>query len=293
MESEVVRLASSDGVEVALHHLGGRGPVVILCHATGFHARIWDPIVESLMADFDCWAIDFRGHGDSTLPPGTPLVWTGMANDLLVAVDHIEESTGEAPITAVGHSMGGASIVMAELARPGTFTKAYLFEPILYPAIAENMKKRKNLSAGARRRTETFESLESAESRYAARPPLGNFDPRALHAYVEHGFRATSNGVMLKCRGETEAAVFENSDNRAYDRLHLVHTDILISAGGEPLGPASIAAQAAHLLANGSVHFDETLNHFGPMEQPDLFATRIAAHLRPGEQLEPTSKDST
>lgn len=277
-----VMLRSSDGVDIALHRRGGTGPSVIFCHATGFHGRAWDPITEVLADRYDCWAIDFRGHGDSTLPDGTSLAWTGMSHDLGVAVDHIGQSTGQAPRLAVGHSMGGAAIAMTELERPGTFSLAFLFEPILFPPITENMERRGGLSDGARRRRDVFESFEAAFDRYASRPPLNNFDPRALRAYVEHGFRPIDGGVKLKCAGATEADVFDNSDNRAYLRLDEVATTTMISVGGDEAGPAVIGVDVAARLPNGVFHIDESLSHFGPMEEPDLFADLIDRHLSPG-----------
>ncbi len=274
-----VMLGSSDGVDIALHHSGGSGPSVIFCHATGFHGRTWDPITEALGDRYDCWAIDFRGHGDSTLPEGTPLVWTGMSHDLGVAVDHIAQSTGQAPSLAVGHSMGGAAIAMTELERPGTFSTVFLFEPILFPALTENMERRGSLSEGARRRRDVFESFDAAYERYASRPPLNNFDPRALRAYVDHGFRPIEGGVKLKCAGSTEADVFDNSDNRAYERLADIPTVTMIAVGGDDAGPATIGPDITERLPNGVFHVDESLSHFGPMEEPDLFADLIDRHL--------------
>ena len=32
---------STDGVTLAVHDLGGDGPPLLLCHATGFHGRVW------------------------------------------------------------------------------------------------------------------------------------------------------------------------------------------------------------------------------------------------------------
>ena len=40
--------ASSDGVSVALHDLGGDGPPLVFVHATGFHGRCYRRIAERL-----------------------------------------------------------------------------------------------------------------------------------------------------------------------------------------------------------------------------------------------------
>ena len=118
---------SSDGVIISAHDYGGRGPTIIFCHATGFHGRYWDPICKQLSSDFHCVSLDFRGHGNSSLPLGTSLSWVGMAEDLLSVVDQLDLD----PALAVGHSMGASSILLAEQIRPSTFKAAWLFEPIV------------------------------------------------------------------------------------------------------------------------------------------------------------------
>jgi len=292
---------SSDGVMVAVHHLTDddgtthtRLPVVF-CHATGFHGRVWQPVADALAARFDCWAIDFRGHGDTRIPADGPIEWTRFAVDLLAAVRHIAATRSAAgsstastdgypahdsavpPMYAVGHSMGGAAIALAELANPGTFSRAYLFEPILYPTTTANTKQNA-LSEGARRRTEVFDSLEHARRRYGSRPPLGRLDPRSLDEYVDHGFDEVEGGVRLKCRRQLEARIFEHSQNGAFERLPEIKTHVVVAAGGDP-GAASFAPAAVAEFATAELHIDENLSHFGPMEQPDLIASRIERHL--------------
>ena len=48
---------------------GGEGHVafspILLLHATGFLARLWQPVAELLASRYTVWAIDTRGHGDS------------------------------------------------------------------------------------------------------------------------------------------------------------------------------------------------------------------------------------
>ena len=41
-------IASTDGVELAVHDHGGAGPTLVFCHATGLHGRVWDPVADAL-----------------------------------------------------------------------------------------------------------------------------------------------------------------------------------------------------------------------------------------------------
>ena len=125
------QLLSSAGTPLAVHELGESGRPVLLCHATGFHGAVWEPLAKALPSGLRPWAIDFRGHGASIVPPDHPLDWHGFCDDVLSAVDGLDLPSGE--IVGVGHSMGGAALVLAEEARPGTFAGLWLFEPIVPP----------------------------------------------------------------------------------------------------------------------------------------------------------------
>ena len=266
-------VTSTDGVEVATHDYGGSGPHVIFCHATGFHGRYWDPICTLLSQEFHCVSLDFRGHGDSSVPLDLSMDWNGMAQDLLSVVSHFKlEST-----LAVGHSMGGSSILLAEQIQPLTFQTAWLFEPIVIsPEIFTNKNsKGGGLAASARKRKEIFSSREEAYERYSSRPPFSGVDPDALWAYVSYGFREYDDGVILKCRGEIEAKVFESSVTTIYENLASVKTNVIVAGGGDQEGPAQIAPNVAEALPNGRYEIFSQLTHFAPMENPKLIAAKI------------------
>lgn len=56
---------------VRLHWVdwGGSGTPLLLLHATGFHARVWDPYVPHPRDSFRVIALDQRGHGTPACPP--------------------------------------------------------------------------------------------------------------------------------------------------------------------------------------------------------------------------------
>ncbi len=125
-------LPTPDGLTLALHEHGGTGRPTLLCHATGFHGAVWEPLSSALGDGFERWALDFRAHGASTVPEGQRLEWSEIASDVLTAVDALGVEPGR--LLGVGHSMGGACLLLAEQARPGTFAGLWLFEPIAPPA---------------------------------------------------------------------------------------------------------------------------------------------------------------
>ena len=275
---------STDGVHVALHDLGGAGRPLVFCHATGFHGRVWQPVADHLAGRFNCFAIDFRGHGDSIVPDGLRYEWAGMADDLLAVVDHLDDGA----VLAAGWSMGGASIMLSEQRRRGTFAGAWLFEPILipsdgsYPVSAGGPSP---LAESARRRREIFDSREAAFDRYLSRPPFSTADEVALRSYVDHGFRDLDDGtVILKCRGEVEASVFDASLTDGFDHLGDVEIPVTVVASGDGLSPALIAPRVVEALPDGRLEYFDDLTHFAPLEDPTQVAASIAAALDPAAQ---------
>jgi len=272
-----MEVASSDGVTITVHDLGGHGEPMLLCHATGFCARAYEPLAAELMPHFRVWALDFRGHGDSTVPANGRFDWGAMADDLLAVVEHL----GAAPATVFGHSMGGGVSLLAEARQPGTLRAAYLFEPIVIPAV-EGVPPGgpSGMAEGARRRRATFASKAEALYRYASRPPLNELRADSLFAYVEHGFRDLPDGtVTLKCTPESEAATFDASGKPNVAVAAEVHTPTTVAIGttAQDWTPAHFGPAVAAALPNGRLEEHPRLGHFGPLQDPTAIAAAIVA----------------
>lgn len=277
--TDPVMIPSTDGVEVALHDLGGSGPSLLLAHATGFHGRVWAPVASHL-PDFHCYAPDLRGHGDSLVPSGLTFEWGGFGDDVLAVIDAL----GLDHVLAAGHSKGGAALLLAEQKRPGTFRALYLFEPIVFPVMGglAPTGRANPLAAGARRRRATFDSFEAAYENFAAKAPLAVLHPDALRAYVDGGFAAQPDGtVTLKCRPEVEAEVYTmGSQHGAFGRLGEVQTPVTVAIGAEaPFSPASFGAPIVAALPHGRLERHPELGHFGPLQDPAAIAACLRAAL--------------
>ena len=269
---------STDGVRIPVHDLGGSGPPLLLCHATGFHGLVWGPFADRLAERFRVWSLDFRGHGDAGPPPVLPVDWRGVADDVRAVVEALglEEPFG------FGHSMGGAALVLAEVDRPGTFRGLALFEPILFPPEAPPGGGKGGLVSGARRRRAVFPSRDEAYANFAAKPPLSAFVPEALRAYVDHGLaERPGGGVALKCRPEVEAAVYEGAPaHPGWARLPSVRCPVAVMTGErtDAVGE-ELARMQAERLPGGRVEVVPGVGHFVPMEDPPALARAVAAAL--------------
>jgi pimeloyl-ACP methyl ester carboxylesterase len=276
-------VTTADGVNLATYDLGGSGETVILAHATGFHGRIWLPVAGHLRDRYHCWSYDVRGHGDSDPAPGRDYDWTGFGLDVLAVVDQVARLDGEAPL-AVGHSGGAAAVLLAEESRPASFGALYCYEPVVWtprPGRPVESPVDNAFAEGARRRREVFESRAAARANFATKAPFAAFDPAALDAYVEWGFRdCPEGGVALSCRREDEARIYEAAARQhIFEHLDKVVCPVAVASGGLD---AHFGVDASRFLVGAigaptRVEVLPDLSHFGPMERPDEVASSIVA----------------
>jgi pimeloyl-ACP methyl ester carboxylesterase len=267
------RVPSTDGVTVALHDFGGDGPALLIAHATGFCAGAYSPVAAALRPRFHVWGLDFRAHGDTTVPENGRLEWDGMVDDLLAVTDHL----GEGTLHGFGHSMGGAVLLRAEALRPGTLASVFAFEPIVIPRGWTN-EGGNHLADSALRRRAEFDSKAAALQRYASRPPLSVFRADALSAYVEHGFVELPDGrARLKCAPENESRIF-GSQTIGPDEVADAKVPTIVAASGGG-GPAAFAPFVVERVPNARLATYPRLTHFGPFEDPSLLADDTMAAI--------------
>ena len=278
-----ISIASTDGVHLGVYRYDAEvinptrnsRPQVLFSHATGFHGRCYDPVAESLSGDFDCTSFDYRGFGDSYVSQDWPVTWQGYGDDALAVARSLSNRN---QIIGVGHSMGGAGLIMAALAEPILFRALIIYEPIVFPFTARDSARTSNtpnaLVEGARRRRSIFASRAEAYVNYSSKPPMNSFDERSLHAYVDYGFRDLDATVVLKCRPEHEARTYEmGSVHKTWERLHSLSVPTWVIAGAiEPPQPSSWAPLIAKEIPNSTFIEWSDVGHFGPMQQPDRLA---------------------
>jgi pimeloyl-ACP methyl ester carboxylesterase len=280
-EPQPLQVPGPDGHSVALHNFGGEGPPLLFAHATGMHGWTWSIIARHLVGQFHCWALDFRGHGDSEADPTDDMHFEGFARDALAVVDAI----GEPNVIGVGHSLGGAALVLAELARPGSFAELFLYEPGIKPTSVpseDEVAYQEAMIAAMKRRRSRFASRDAALATYARKPPMSTFQAGALAAYVEYGFAscAGDGGVELKCRPEVEAqAVAMSFVHDAGARISAVSCPLTQVFGTlTELAMRDAVAAVARMTGTPTIAVDG-LGHFGPMEQPWTIAGLIGRNV--------------
>jgi pimeloyl-ACP methyl ester carboxylesterase len=288
------RCTTPDGLDIAVYDFGGEGGDLLLAHATGFCAEVFSPLAGALGDRYHCWGLDLRAHGQSDRPGDGNFAWSGFATDVLSAIDHL----GLDQPAAFGHSCGGASVLLAEEAKPGTFSTLYCFEPVIFPepdhiSVAA-LGQDNPLSTGARRRRDTFPSAEDAFLNFASKPPFADLDPDVLRCYVEAGFElipddegGDGRSIRLLCRREDEAEVyFQGGAHRAFAHLHEIDCRVTLGCGQatDAFGLPFLDADAAQ-LRHATVEVIPGIGHFGPLQQPGLVADAV---LRAFETVDDT-----
>ena len=284
-EPQMVRVA--DGVELALHCLGGDGPPLLFVHATGFNGRTYGPLTSRLAEHFTVWAPDLRAHGWSPPPGERDFRWVTLAADLLAVVDHLGIPHGE--LDCVGHSIGAATLLLADAQRPGTIRRMYGYEPVIWRS-AEIFGPGENpLIAVASKRREVFASRAEAMERFAARPPFGLVRADSLHSYVTNGFRDLGDGtVQLRCAATDEADTYDGEYTSTTDRIDGISTPVVIGKGLE-MTFNDIGVPAHEVLPNSRLVTYHGLGHFGPLEAPDVIADDALAAVSTAAQAETNS----
>lgn len=264
------------GVEIALLDWGGDGPPLLLHHANGFCKGVWGLVADALRARFRVFAMDARGHGESSRPPAPgSYAWAEFAEDAVAVTEKLLAELGLSRLAAgVGHSFGGTSLLGAAARKPALFERLLLVDPVTPPPPDRHMPERKAhtdaLVEGALRRRCAWPSRAAARAWFRGRPLFADWDPRALDLYVADGLEEAADGsVVLRCRGEVEAAVFGASggvDVFALARGCPTPTLFLWAARGS--FPRAVYERLADSMGDARVETADC-GHLVPMERPD------------------------
>jgi pimeloyl-ACP methyl ester carboxylesterase len=91
----------------------GSGPTVVLLHGAGLAATVWAYQFRDLADRYRIVAIDLRGHGGSE-PGSEGVTIAAMADDVAEVLTTLELF----PVLAVGHSMGGMTLLRLARRQP-------------------------------------------------------------------------------------------------------------------------------------------------------------------------------
>ena len=260
-------------------------PLVVMAHATGFHARCWDATVAALGKGYRVVAPDQRGHGRSG--KSGPYEWREFGKDLAALLDLVEAHAA----IGVGHSMGGHALVQAAAQRSHRIARLVLVDPVIMApqAYADWTRDRPFETPEQHpvsRRRARFSSWEEMFERFKERLPFSRWQPEVLRDYCRHGVlpNTEGDGVVLACPPVVESAIYLGSGGTDIHPLvrSLPQPVLVLRArrrevrqgemdfSGSPTWEGLAAA-----LPRGQDAYRPDLTHFIPMQRPDLVALAV------------------
>lgn len=174
-------------------------PPLLLVHGGRDHSRTWDWVAERLRYDWHVMAPDLRGHGDSQWSPDGAYNAAGYIYDLAQLI----HQQALAPVTIVGHSLGGNISLRYTGIYPEAVRKLVVIEGLgpspkalaeqAKVSVAERMDKwiqeQRDLAARQPRR---YASIAEAHQRMQAQNP--RLTPAQTLHLTEHGLRQNEDG---------------------------------------------------------------------------------------------------
>ncbi|MFB2823588.1 alpha/beta hydrolase, partial [Marinobacter shengliensis] len=187
---------ATDGADIALWRWpqSKARPTLHWAHATGFHGRLYHPLLDELATDVNVLAWDMRGHGASVGAANLSTFrgWETYYRDLIALLECLDE-----PVWLAGHSIGATTSIMAAARRPDKVLGLILAEPVIMDPVqglklglAKLLRQshRLSLAAGAARRRRVFDSHAAALDNYRGRGGFKTWPEAWLNAYVQHAF---------------------------------------------------------------------------------------------------------
>ncbi len=269
---------ASDGRDIVLWRWPQSGglPTLHWAHATGFHGRLYRPLLDELAGDCNVLAWDMRGHGASAgaADMATFRGWETYYQDLTAWLEHLD-----APVWLAGHSIGATTSIMAAARRPDKVLGLILAEPVimdrwqgwqLWLAKLLGQSQRFSLAAGAARRRRKFDSRAAALENFRGRGGFRTWPEAWLEAYVEHGLVDSGDHVRLACTPEWESTTFAHTEHNPWPGIRRVRCPVIALAAecASTFSPGARRRLRA-LLPSAEVNVPAGTTHFLPMERAD------------------------
>lgn len=191
------RYYSSQRLKLHYGVWGERGkPPLLLIHGGRDHCRTWDRVALALRDDYDIYAVDLRGHGDSQWAIGSQYSLPEFVLDVATLAQTIDRY----PLTLIGHSLGGAIVLQYAAVCRNPIAKVVAIEG-LGPQVLErrpaHLRMRdwiEDMHKLEGRQPRSYASVEDALARMQQVNP--HLTPEMARHLTAHGSRKNEDGTF-------------------------------------------------------------------------------------------------
>ncbi len=262
---------------------------ILFLHANGFNGVAYQSILQPLGQEAHVAAIDFRGHGRTTLPADADRLktWNRFRDDV---IDVIEQIAPEGLVLG-GHSMGATVSLLVAARRPDLVRGLMMADPVLMRPSAYRMChiplldraiRLNSMSRQAARRRREFESADEAVERLKGRGAFATWRDPFLSDYLVDGLRFVSDqSYELTCTPEWESACFSAQRNRPWSAMSKLkrHPEIpiiLLQAQNHSTSMGDTDQMVHASRPDAAVTTVPGTTHFMPMERPYVVRDALA-----------------
>jgi pimeloyl-ACP methyl ester carboxylesterase len=271
------------------HTRYNEGTPLLFAHANGYPPDCYSPLY-NLLGGYQINAIHQRPLWDES-QPGDIKDWHPLSDDLLRFMD--EQKMDK--LIAIGHSMGGITILRAALREPERFSRVILLDPVLFPPffifywnVVRALKleyKLHPLVPAAQKRRRIFKSRELMLRGYRNKAVFKYFSDEALESYVNGITCPLGDGSYQLCySAEWETQIYVTGvwrDMELWKNLPNLMPPLLIIRGAETdTFYESAGKLVKKKLPNATVVSIPKSTHLLPLEQPKAVANEIRKFIK-------------
>ena len=263
MEQEQKNVRAGD-IEIAYTQVG-QGPAVVFIHGLAEDKSSWQAIVEQLSSSFTCYAVDLRGHAQTSVgePQGSV---EQLAGDLLGFVE-----TVSGPAACVGYSLGGVIVLAAALKNPALIKHAVVAGTSSKVGRAAQQFFRERIAL-----------LENNPAAFAAELTQDT-DAQIIHARSQVSAVAQKRVAAVGAGGgyiNAAMAMVGLGDAPMTEQISAISCPVdIIHADQDVFCPAKAAEMLKTAMPNAGYFEVAGAGHLISVDQPERYAQAIAAAL--------------
>lgn len=256
---------------------------IVFSHANGFPAGTYRTLFRQwLRAGYRVHALEKFGHD-----PRYPVTsnWPHLGRQLV----HFMEREVTGPAFLVGHSLGGLLSLLAAAQRPELARGVVLLDsPIPSGLLAGALRVMKLTGLGrrfmpsaiARKRRDSWLSVDEAFNHFAIKAAFSRFDAEVLRDYIRSALEVRSQEYVLAFRRDIEADIYDTLPHHlpSYLRRHPLRCGVAFIGGRRSIEVRRVGMRAVERITQGRISWIDG-SHLFPFEHPDETASDVMRWL--------------